>query len=91
MPGKRKVSRLRINLRHGWIRYLYCSKEFHHTVAVGFAQLIEFAKQNGGIEYAEKRMFELADDAKALLSVFPDSEIKSALLLYVDYVARRTL
>ena len=55
------------------------------------AQLIEFAKQNGGIEYAEKRMFELADDAKALLSVFPDSDIKSALILYVDYVARRTL
>ena len=54
-------------------------------------QLMEFAKQNGGIEYAEKRMFELAEDAKALLSVFPDSDIKSALLLYVDYVARRTL
>ena len=55
------------------------------------AQLIEFTKQSGGIEYAEKRMFELADEAKALLSVFPDSDIKSALLLYVDYVARRTL
>ena len=54
-------------------------------------QLIDYTLQNGGIEYAEKRMFQLADEAKDLLSVFPDSTVKSALLSYVDYVARRTL
>lgn len=54
-------------------------------------QLIDYTLQNGGIEYAEKRMFQLADEAKDLLSVFPDSIVKSALLSYVDYVARRTL
>lgn len=54
-------------------------------------QLIDYTLQNGGIEYAERRMFQLADEAKDLLSVFPDSTVKSALLSYVDYVARRTL
>lgn len=54
-------------------------------------QLIDYTLQNGGIEYAEKRMFQLADEAKDLLSVFPDSTVKSALLSYVDYVVRRTL
>lgn len=54
-------------------------------------QLIDYTLQNGGIEYAEKRMFQLADEAKDLLSVFPDFTVKSALLSYVDYVARRTL
>ena len=53
--------------------------------------LIDYTLQNGGIEYAEKRMFQLVDEAKDLLSVFPDSIVKSALLSYVDYVARRTL
>lgn len=55
------------------------------------SQLIAYTVKNGGIEYAEKRMFQLADEAKDLLSVFPDSNVKSALLSYVDYVARRTL
>ena len=55
------------------------------------SQLIDYTLQNGGIEYAEKRMFELAEEAKELLSVFPDSDVKSALFSYVDYVARRTV
>lgn len=55
------------------------------------SQLVDYTLQNGGIEYAEKRMFELAEEAKELLSVFPDSDVKSALLSYVDYVARRTV
>lgn len=54
-------------------------------------RLIGYTLNNGGIEYAEKRMFQLADEAKDLLSAFPDSDVKSALLSYVDYVARRTL
>ncbi len=54
-------------------------------------RLIDYTLQNGGIEYAEKRMFQLADEAKELLSVFPDSDVKSSLFAYIDYVARRTV
>ncbi len=55
------------------------------------AQLVDCTKANGGIEYAEKRMYDLAEEAKSLLSALPDSDVKTALELYVDYVARRTV
>ncbi len=55
------------------------------------ATLVEYTKANGGIEYAQQRMFDLADKAKGLLSFFPDSDIRSALFQYVDYVAKRTI
>lgn len=55
------------------------------------AQLVQFTKDNGGIEYAQQKMFEFGDQAKQLLSRFPDSEVKKALSLYVDFVIDRTL
>ena len=54
-------------------------------------RLVNFTKENGGIDYAEKMMYQFAEKAKSLLDIYPDSEVKSSLLAYVDYVVGRTL
>lgn len=53
------------------------------------AQLIEFAKQNGGIEYAVQTMSEYHLKAVRLLDRFPESDVKSSLLSFLDYVVER--
>jgi octaprenyl-diphosphate synthase len=51
--------------------------------------LIDFAKEKGGIEYAEGVMAEYKKRALDMLSAFPDSPVRQALELYVGYVADR--
>ncbi|MBQ9362831.1 MAG: polyprenyl synthetase family protein [Bacteroidaceae bacterium] len=53
------------------------------------AELVAFAKAQGGIEYAHNKMVEYAEKAKGLLDCFSDSEVKQALLQYVDFVTDR--
>lgn len=53
------------------------------------ATLVEYAKEMKGIEYAEKIMQGLRDEAIDALSIFPDSEIKDALLKILDYIITR--
>ena len=53
------------------------------------ARLIELIKQNGGIEYAIKVMYEYKERALDLLRMLPDSAVKTALITYVDYVVDR--
>lgn len=55
------------------------------------SKLVEFTKENGGIDYAVKVMTEYAEKAKSLLSVYPDSDVKKSLELYVDFVIDRAL
>ena len=52
-------------------------------------RLIAFAKDNGGIEYARRVMDTHREQALALLADVPDSEVKSALKAYIDYVVER--
>lgn len=55
------------------------------------AVLVEFAKQQGGIEYAEKRMWELHADAMQFIeNRVGDNEVRKALVAYLDYVIKRT-
>lgn len=54
-------------------------------------ELVSFTRSNGGIEYAEHVMKTFADRAKDVLSSYPDGEIKSSLMMYVDYVIKRNL
>ena len=54
-------------------------------------ELVGFTRSNGGIEYAEHVMNTFADKAKDVLSSYPDGEIKSSLMMYVDYVIKRDL
>jgi octaprenyl-diphosphate synthase len=52
--------------------------------------LVNFTKENGGIDYAVKVMNDFADKAKEILSTYPDSDIKSSLVHYIDFVIGRT-
>ena len=54
-------------------------------------ELVSFTRSNGGIEYAEHVMKNFADKAKDVLSSYPDGDIKSSLMMYVDYVIMRDL
>ena len=59
------------------------------------ARLVAFAKEKGGIDYAERRMEELHAEAVALLdSISKDDSpekqaVKRALLAYLDFVIKR--
>ena len=52
-------------------------------------ELIEFAKQHGGIEYAEQTMQEYRKKAIDLLPQDIDEEIRNALITYMDAVINR--
>ena len=55
------------------------------------ALLVAFTKENGGIEYAERRMEELRRQCDDFIArSVGDTEIKKALSAYVDFVIRRT-
>ncbi|MDR1763080.1 MAG: polyprenyl synthetase family protein [Dysgonamonadaceae bacterium] len=51
--------------------------------------LTAFARENGGIEYAERKMREIKAQIVALLGGFPASEAKNSMLQLVDYVIER--
>ena len=53
-------------------------------------RLVAFTKENGGIEYAEQRMFELRDEAFLFIQQFvEDAAIADALTAYLDFVIKR--
>ena len=51
--------------------------------------IVDFVKNNGGVEYACKKMNDLHDEAVGLLSKFPDSQAKQSLILLADYIVQR--
>ena len=53
-------------------------------------ELINFAKQYGGIEYAEKRLLEYKQKAVDIINSFPPSGARESLLLLADYFTERT-
>ena len=54
------------------------------------ARLVAYTKENGGIEYAEKRMWEFHSRAQAFLdNTVKDEAVKAALQAYLDYVIKR--
>lgn len=54
-------------------------------------QLVAYTKRSGGVEYAEKRMHELHDEAIKLLGSWQDEAVKKALKGYIDFVVGRDL
>ena len=55
------------------------------------AVLIEFAKQNGGISYAEKKMADFAQEAQTFIDECVEPELKEAFTAYLAYVAQRNI
>lgn len=54
--------------------------------------LVEFTKQNGGIEYAQKQMVKMSEEASQYIeSRVSDPQIKESLTAYLDFVVERTL
>ena len=54
------------------------------------AVLVEFAKQSGGIDYAEEKMLEFHRKAHVFIDEYVQkAEIRSALTAYLDYVVQR--
>lgn len=52
--------------------------------------LVAFAKANGGIEYAERRMNDFHKEAMRFIDIqVKDKELKDSLVAYLDYVVRR--
>jgi octaprenyl-diphosphate synthase len=54
------------------------------------SELIAFAKQQGGIGYAEKQLKAYKQKAVEIIRNFPGSEARNSLLLLADYFAERT-
>ena len=54
------------------------------------AVLVEFTKQQGGIEYAERKMDEIADSCRAYIeNSVKEKTVKEALTAYLEYVIQR--
>ena len=52
-------------------------------------EVMQFVKDNNGIEYALKVAQKYSDEAKESLNIFPDSQIKNSMLALVDFVTDR--
>lgn len=54
-------------------------------------RLVKFTLENGGIDYSWEVMNRYAEEAKSLLDVYAESDVKTSLLRYVDYVIQRDI
>lgn len=62
----------------------------HSVTAEEIASLVDYTKRMGGIEYAEKRMWEFHAEAQRFLDDrVEQQEIKEALQAYLDFVIKR--
>lgn len=55
------------------------------------AVLVEFTKQQGGIDYAEQRMAEIAEEAEEYISQYVNPELKDSYKAYLEYIIQRKL
>ena len=73
------------------MRYLALKVKEHSVSADEIAQLVDYTKQMGGIEYAERRMWEFHAHAQQFIDDrVGQSDVKAALQTYLDYVIKRT-
>lgn len=79
---------LRTGRREEVEKCLHIIKEKDFT-AENIDLLIDFAKANGGIEYAEQRMRVYHDKAVGVLMTLPESEAREGLLSLADYIVER--
>lgn len=52
--------------------------------------IMQFARNSGGVEYAEQKMAEFRHKAVEQLSIFPDSPVKQSLISCVEYTSSRS-
>lgn len=59
--------------------------------AAEIAELVDYTKSHGGIEYAQRRMRELHNEALQLLDAWQNAEVRESLRGYIDFVVDRDL
>ena len=64
--------------------------EQQNYTSENITSLIDFSKQYGGIEYAEKRLLEYKQKAIEVINSLPESDARNSLLLIADYFSERT-
>ncbi len=69
--------------------WLINSVKNHNKNKKRVKEVIEFVKQQGGLEYAEEKMKTFQKQALSLLDNYPDTDYKEALTLMVNYVIDR--
>lgn len=64
----------------------------HEITTDEIAVLVDFTKQNGGIEYAEQRMMDFHREAQTFIDQSTgDADIRRSLQAYLDFVIERKL
>jgi octaprenyl-diphosphate synthase len=63
----------------------------HHKNGKKIAPIVEFVKENGGIDYARTKMTEYRDKALSILSTFPGSDARDGLEELVHYTTTRKI
>lgn len=70
-------------------KWLINSIKNHNKDKKRVKEVIEFVKNNNGLEFAEQKMLSFYQKAKDILNDFPNSQYKEALLLMMEYVIIR--
>lgn len=62
----------------------------HDVTREEIEKLVAFAKDNGGIEYAERRMWDFHAEAQSFIDTYVKGEsVRTSLQTYLDYVIKR--
>jgi octaprenyl-diphosphate synthase len=72
-------------------RWVINSIKNHNKDKKRVKEVINFVKDNGGLDYAITKMLEFKDQALAILETYPDSDYKNSLQLMVNYVVDRKI
>lgn len=72
-------------------KWLINSIKNHNKDKKRVKQVITFVKERKGLDYAEQKMAEFQQEALMILSDYPSSPYKDALILMVNYVIERKI
>ncbi|WP_194850961.1 polyprenyl synthetase family protein [Nonlabens antarcticus] len=70
-------------------RWVINSVKRHNRDKKRVREVIQFVKDNGGLDYAVAAMYDYKNRALEILNTYPESEYKRSLLMMVDYVIDR--
>ena len=77
------------SVNHKLKRYIINIVKNHHHNEKKVAEVIKLVKENGGVEYAKKKMNEYYTKAINILDEFENNDAKKSLRLLLDYVINR--
>lgn len=63
--------------------------KYHNDEPSKVEEIINFVRTSGGLDYAEKKMFEYQNKAFEILSTFPETEVKKSLEDLVKFTTER--